>query len=47
MDFVSKILKELSECEHETVRIEAAKMLKDIFDDSEAKKDVERRLKND
>ena len=32
-DFVSKILKELSECEHETVRIKAAKMLKDIFDD--------------
>ena len=38
-DFVSKILKELSECEHETVRIKAAKMLKDIFDDSEGKKE--------
>jgi hypothetical protein len=37
-DFVLKILNELSECEDETVRTEAAKMLKDIFDDSEAKK---------
>ena len=46
-DFVLKMLNELSGCEDETVRIKAAKMLKDIFDDSEAKKDVERRLKND
>jgi Mg/Co/Ni transporter MgtE len=38
-DFVLKILNELSECEDETVRIKAAKMLKDIFGDSEAKKE--------
>ena len=37
-DFVLKILNELSECEDETVRTEAEKMLKDIFDDSEGKK---------
>ena len=37
-DFVLKILNELSKCEDETVRIKAAKMLKDIFDDSVAKK---------
>ena len=34
-DFVLKILNELSECEDETVRIKASKMLKEIFDDSE------------
>jgi hypothetical protein len=34
MDFVLKILNDLSNCEDETVRIKAAKMLKDIFDDS-------------
>jgi hypothetical protein len=38
-DFVLKILNELSKCEHETVRIIAAKMLNDIFCDSEAKKE--------
>jgi hypothetical protein len=38
-DFVLKILNELSECEHETVRIKAAKMLNDIFGDSEGKKE--------
>jgi hypothetical protein len=37
-DFVLKILNELSECKHETVRIKAAKMLKDIFDDSKGGK---------
>jgi Mg/Co/Ni transporter MgtE len=37
--FVSKILKELSECEDETVRIKALKMLKDIFDVPEGKKE--------
>ena len=37
--FALKILKELSECEDETVRIRAAKMLKDIFGDSMVKKD--------
>jgi hypothetical protein len=37
-DFALKFLKELSECEHESVKIEAAKMLKDSFDDSEGKK---------
>ena len=39
LDFVLKILNELSKCEDETVRIKAAKMLKDIFDDSEGKKE--------
>ena len=38
-DFVLKILNELSKCEDETVRIKAAKMLNDIFDDSEGKKE--------
>jgi Mg/Co/Ni transporter MgtE len=38
-DFVLKILNELSKCEDETVRIKAQKMLKDIFDDSEGKKE--------
>jgi Mg/Co/Ni transporter MgtE len=38
-DFVLNILKELSECEDETVRIRAAKMLKDIFDAPEGKKE--------
>ncbi|MGB7533054.1 MAG: hypothetical protein WA977_08805 [Halobacteriota archaeon] len=38
-DLVSKILKELSECVDETVRIEAKKMLKDISDDSKGKKE--------
>ncbi|MCK4735974.1 MAG: hypothetical protein KAT65_26200 [Methanophagales archaeon] len=38
LDFVSKILNELSECEDETVRIKASKMLKDIFDAPEGKK---------
>jgi hypothetical protein len=40
-DFVSKILKELSDCEEETVRIKVSEMLNDIFDDSEGKKNVE------
>ena len=34
-DFVLKILKELSECEEETVRIKVVEILKDILDDSE------------
>jgi hypothetical protein len=38
-DFVSKILNRLSKCEDETVRIEVAKMLKDIFDALEGKKE--------
>jgi hypothetical protein len=38
LDFVLKILKELRVCEDETVRINASKMLNDIFDDSEGKK---------
>ena len=38
-DFVLKILNELSECEDEAVRIKAAEMLKDIFDDSKGKKE--------
>jgi AAA+ superfamily predicted ATPase len=39
LDFVLKILKELCDCEDETVRIKAAKMLKDIFGDLEGKKE--------
>ena len=39
LDFVLKILNKLSDCEHETVRIKASKMLKDIFEDSEDKKE--------
>ena len=38
-DFVLKILNELSGCEDEAVRIKAAEMLKDIFDDSKGKKE--------
>ena len=38
LDFVLKILKELSRCEDKRARIKAAKMLNDIFDDSEGKK---------
>jgi hypothetical protein len=38
-DFVLKILKELSRCEDESVRMRASKMLKDIFGDSENKKE--------
>jgi hypothetical protein len=38
-DFVLKILTELSEYEHETIRIKAAKMLNDIFGDSKGKKE--------
>jgi HEAT repeat protein len=47
LDFVLKILKELSRCEDKTVRIKAAKMLNDIFDDSEAKKMLNEDVKND
>jgi len=39
LDFISKILNELSRCKNETVKIKAAQMLKVIFDDSKGNKE--------